>query len=284
MNGEPSVSVLGRPASGKSTFLAALYYALKQNAAAGLKLAELPADLTYLNSIVEKWEQFKTVERTAVEVKATVTLKLMDQSGQPVTLNYPDLSGEEFDEQWKGRTCDKAVVDSVRVANGLLLFVGPRLTEPTTIRDVLGAEVPGELLDQGAHKVFAPLDVPDDVVLVDLLQVVIALGPRVPVRTAIVFSAWDLIEKTSAEYGTDSVLPANWCERKLPLLSQFLGSNSPSLDVRLFGVSAIGGDLTHDREALQALTTHSDRMFVVEEDGSKHHDIRAPLNWVIGRR
>jgi hypothetical protein len=275
----PSILVVGRPESGKSTFLAALFHALRQIPAAGLKLDALPLDASYLNTLVGNWEQFKTVDRTTTSVQEIIPIKLIDENGEQFELQYPDLSGEEFDDQWIRRTCNRSLADSIQRASGLILFIGPNIKEPITIKDIFGEEELGQEGNDVAPLKFDPLEAPDDVVIVDLLQIFRLFGPKVPIRTSVVFSAWDIVDK----YGHTSPLPSDWCSNKLPLLTQFLRCNSSTFDVKLFGVSAIGGDLVEDRQTLLQFTKHSDRIFVVEEDGSRHNDIRSPLNWVTGR-
>jgi hypothetical protein len=82
---------------------------------------------------------------------------------------------------------------------------------------------------------------PTQIKLVELLQFVLSIRKTAtPVPIAVVVSAWDLIKGPT--------LPISWIESHLPLLSQFLTSNADAIPSRVYGVSALGGDLKRDLE------------------------------------
>jgi hypothetical protein len=95
---------------------------------------------------------------------------------------------------------------------------------------------------------------------------------------AVIVSAWDLTDETSAE---------EWLAKRLPLLAQYLQNGDGILDVRTYGVSAQGGQLSKkgdppspDRERLLSLLP-SKRIKIVGTDVMEH-DLTGPLLWLSG--
>jgi hypothetical protein len=118
--------------------------------------------------------------------------------------------------------------------------------------------------------------VPEQVQLVDLLQF-LQLPPfvRRGRRLVVIISAWDVVSPATLS-------PADWLSREMPLLDQFLRNNPESFEVRVYGVSAQGGDLKSAAKAdLLKLPRPSLRIRCVGPDVSAH-DLTAPLVWLSG--
>jgi hypothetical protein len=116
---------------------------------------------------------------------------------------------------------------------------------------------------------------PTQVQLVEILQFLRTRAFRDrPLFLVVIISAWDLI--TSGE------TPRRWFESRLPLLSQFLWSNSEAIPSEIMGMSAQGGELSRAGE-LRRLLKASDRIIVVMPDQTKTHDITAPVKWLLER-
>jgi hypothetical protein len=108
---------------------------------------------------------------------------------------------------------------------------------------------------------------------VDVLQFVMWLREeRQLPRIALMISAWDLV--------TAPLSPPEWLERRLPLLSQFLMASVRDRELRVYGISAQGGDLQRDRAALQLARNASERIRVIE-GRKEHHDLSAPIKWLL---
>src|SRR5260370_390950 len=93
-------------------------------------------------------------------------------------------------------------------------------------------------------------------------------------------SAWDLAP-TDADASV-------WLEDRYPLLSQYLRNSEGVLDVRIYGVSAQGGQLSKksdgpgpDRERLLAIRPPSKRIRIAGPDVAEH-DLTRPLLWLAG--
>src|SRR5437660_1534052 len=94
--------MIGLPATGKTSFLAALWY-LVQHGEVDHRLAldRMEGDSKHLNQLSNLWASFELVPRTPTGVERTVSMVLNDTvEKKNVTLTFPDLSGESFMLQW----------------------------------------------------------------------------------------------------------------------------------------------------------------------------------------
>lgn len=278
--------MIGLPATGKTTFLAALWQVAETGDVPGcLRVKTLDRDDTYLNAIRSRWLDGLDLGRTQISLKS-VSMVLEDQNTeQTVEVTFPDLSGETFENQWTQRRWEEQYAALVDEADGALLFVHPdRLTEPTPIYAAdeicthLG-EQPGCLVGStgSSEEVEWKTDLaPTQVILVELLQFLMARRPAYRgFRLGVVVSAWDTL-------GPPPIRPEQWVEKRLPLLHQYLTSNDDFFVVEYFGLSAQGGDLNSDRIALLRRDRPSDRIRVVW-NGSESHDVTLLVRWMMCR-
>lgn len=278
--------VLGLPASGKTTFIAALWHVVQANEVpSALRLLRLDGDRTYLNELRDAWLQCGAMPRTNPRGEKLVTMHLIDDRQVEHELWLPDISGETFREHWAHREWAKSYDDLVAQADGLLLFVRPgAVVEPLSITfanqltNVLEDPVPSTQatapVGGGAGAVptpWSPIDSPTQVQLVDLLQVLMWRRPAVRWRVGVVVSAWD-------EVRASGLSPEQWCRTRLPLLDQFLEAHRDRLIVRYYGVSAQGGALPADAARLKAITFPSARIEVVAPAGeAPSSDVTLPI-------
>ena len=273
-------SIIGLPGSGKTTFLAALWHLLDAGeVSTRLVLDKLVGDHSYLNAITEAWRRCEEVPRTsmATETQATIYVHV-PATGSKVVLRFPDLSGESFKQQFATRTCAEDYVEGYRNPGGILLFTNAnRPSDGMTLADI-GPAIEGDTHATDAGQVETNAEwsaefVPEQVRLVDLLQF-LQLPPfvRRPRRVAVVVSAWDAVLAPRPT-------PEQWVARELPLLHQFLRNNPGSFSVRVYGVSAQGGDVTGAQRLALAKKTPSRRIQCVGTDVDEH-DLTAPLMWL----
>jgi hypothetical protein len=271
-------SILGLPRSGKTTYLAALWHQIDAGeVSTKLVLDKLVGDHEYLNSIVEAWRRCAEVPRTPREAETNVTIHVSEPAtSRPIVLRFPDLSGESFEDQFLARSCKPEYVSSYSADGGILLFVNAdRAQDGLTVLDlgptlVEGTSEPAEttLKDWSADLV------PEQVRLVELLQF-LQQPPflRRQRRLAVGVSAWDVVDQ--------QISPESWLAREMPLLSQFLANNSQSFDVRVYGISAQGGDVTGDKRLELARKVPSKRVICVGPE-VEPHDLTAPIVWLNG--
>jgi Double-GTPase 1 len=278
--------IIGLPGSGKTTFLAALWHVVRQtDLDSALRLDRLDGDIKHLNAICDAWLRCVAVPRTIAESETLVSMHLKNEIGSPVTLNFPDLSGESFKLQWTTRQFSDSYEELLRESSGALLFMHPsKVEEPTRIdqaegmieevEKVTGTDDPtikesGDVID------WDPEHSPTQVQLVELLQFVAGREHfRSPFRLAILVSAWD-------EVSTIGLSPDEWVRKHLPLLDQYLTTNAAMFQSAIYGVSAQGGDYATQQSALSEIDP-SKRVQLIGGHVKQHHDITEPVRWLLG--
>jgi len=273
---ESNYVLIGLPHSGKSTFIAALWYIVdSEELENSLTITELPEDREYLNALKDEWLSCKAFERTKTEHQYKISLNVYDRLIDVKTiLQFPDVSGEIYNMQFEQRKVNVEYLNMIQSANGIILFINPDyLKEPiliTAIDTCIGnTTTPTEIsqLKPWIHK-----DSPTQIVLVDLLQM-IAFNISTPIKVAVVVSAWDVV------LNSQKITPSKWIETTLPLLYQFLDSNKSLFKHIYFGISAQGGKYSEDNTELQ-LKLPSDRI-ILQKDNEISKDITLPIKWLM---
>jgi hypothetical protein len=147
-----SVVFAGFRATGKTTFLVALWHTVVNNDVPGaLSLERMyEGDRDYITERYNEWLAYEAVKRTQVDYDTPILMTLREQQqNRLLQLGIPDLSGETFKVQFEERRASPILVDAIRGATGVALFVNPKeVDDPTRIRDVWDAvdddEPPGD--------------------------------------------------------------------------------------------------------------------------------------------
>jgi hypothetical protein len=279
------IVLIGLPATGKTSFLAALWYLVQHSqVVSGLRLEKLDGDSRYLNQISQAWVGYELVPHTRIDSETLVSMSLKDvQTSQRLTLSFPDLSGESFTLQWTMRQFTQGYDKFLQQASGGILFVGPlkynkpiRIDMANPLVEEIGGDRQTAEIGQDVSsppKPWNPERTPTQVQLVELLQFISDRDYFTPpFRLVVVVSAWDqLINLTQT--------PAEWLAHEFPLFHQFLRSNKNLFETAIYGVSAQGGDYSQ-RDALVDKTP-SERILVVGPDVGNPHDLTEPLRWLM---
>jgi len=289
-----SLLLLGLRGSGKTSFLAALWHLVEASEVpTSLRASELQPDREYLNRIRDTWLKLQEFGRTTLRVQETVSMKLADTTaGSSVVISVPDLSGELFRLQWVTRKATTRYAEFAGNAAGIFLFIHPRAVKkvplirvgdegggPSVNEEVKvqsGASGRTEQVARSNTPVqWSPDLSPTQVQLVELLQFTNWLrSQKTSPRIAVIVSAWDLVR--------EPILPLSWVETRLPLLFQFLVANRSTAPFRIYGVSALGGDLEADLAQLQSETVAAHRIKVVDRSLQPHNDLTAPIRFLLG--
>lgn len=238
-----------------------------------LKWTKFSGNHQYLTSLVDSWMRWNEVSRTSVnEQQEKIDLLLTDEENNCYSVSFPDLSGERFQNEYKNREMNIKSVQSIRKADGILLFVNP---SHNSVPDYI-SDMPEELrgIDDSAQKMRDPFDDPTEVQLVELLQFVSVIRSNKSVNLVIIVSAWDLIENTYQK-------PQDYIEKELPLLFQYVFCNNIEFNVSFYGVSAQGGKLTNNDERIELCEKfnedHKTRIKVVNQYGELNNDLSLPI-------
>jgi hypothetical protein len=243
--------LIGLPGSGKTSFLAALWYMVNRSGEeCELQLEKLEGVSKYLNEIRDAWLQYKPVPRNQALSEKFVSMRLKSRkTNAGIQVTFPDISGESYRFQWTARQMTTQYDARLREAGGGLLFVhsdniakplridmAEPLIEAIAVETSTGENSGGEAPPQ-MPKEWDPETSPTQVQLVELLQFMISRDHFQPrFRLAIVVSAWDLVTLTGKLPSPD-----DWIAEQLPLLRQFLEANHELFDVSFYGISAQGG-------------------------------------------
>jgi len=286
---------IGLPQSGKSTYIASLWHIVESKELDNsLTITSQPIQREYLNRLRTSWLSCTKLTRNVGDFKNDIELRVSTDLGQNVDLLFPDLAGEIYESHFLHRKMTNEFVEKLKSTSNIVLFVNPEyVVKPILIS---AADFLDDLVDEGEarfnkdakeHEEVEAVDIdwehksaPTQVVLVDLLQMMLEYiqNPKV----VIIISAWDLVLNLP-NGDANKRLPKDWLTAELPLLSQFLHSNSDLLQFNVFGVSAQGGDYENDTDKAKLQEKHlpSARIIVEQENGDKSNDISLPVKWVL---
>ena len=284
---ERSVVIIGLPASGKTTYLAALWHLVTaREIHTTLRFGDLRVgDFAHLNGIATRWRNAIVQERTSVTGIRLVIMNLLDHTDQAVRVTFPDVPGEAYQGMWENRDCEPEIAEILQTGDVLLFVHADIIGAPKWIVDEValskaaGLEGPDEQAEA-----WNPRRAPTQVQLVDLLQLLrippLDIGRR---RLAVMLSAWDRARG-------EALAPEGYLGAKLPLLSQYLRRGADGWIWRVYGLSAQGGEYDRseedaervpEAESLRTLSLPSKRIQLLGPEGETR-DLTEPLAWLIG--
>ena len=288
-----SIVVCGLPASGKTTFLAALWHVIQSGDFQPIMSMSSLAfgDFGYVNSIKDLWLGGIRQDRT-VGTAVTIGIDLKAPNGEEIRLLFPDHSGETFDGMWEHRSCEESVSDQLSDRSGLCLFIGPKdLSRPMPLIDLIRTEAEMLAVIPGSQEVLEPQEPmvewnakssPDQVKLVDILQILQSnMQGRKGEKLAICISAWDHVD--------EEISPEEFVQNELPLLHQYLTKAPHGFECKFYGVSAQGteyleqdhkGSLPPELEEILNDTLATSRIQLLD-DGIITNDLTVPISWLI---
>lgn len=275
MASERTSLMMGLTASGKTTFLAALWHVLRAGDVPGaLVLDRLAGDEHYVNGIYSSWLSGDQAARTARSAVRCVELHVKDKQDRRISVIMPDPSGELL----KDAVCERYWPAELDVyaqnAAGVLLFVHPHgVVMPHLISAVDIDEAEDEPDDEDG--VWEPAMMPTQVMLVEMLQLLRSRS-RTLHRIALIVSAWD-----EARRSFPGIEPVQWLDENVPLLTQYLRARTEYAEWTCFGISAQGGRIPDDKSRLLAHANPSDRLLVVGHPHANEHDVSAPIRWLM---
>lgn len=276
-----SIVLLGGPDSGKTNYIGPLWRALDGGKGA-LHAAKQPEDINFVLEITDHISAGEFAPRSEhSDARRDFEVVVAAIEGGPQTrIVVPDISGELWRNAVIDSEIDPAWMSELMRADGALLFVrvdsdqDVRPLDWVTSRNML--EKLGGEDDQG---------LPTQVMLCELIRFLETLltdredGKRP--RLSVVVTAWDLVDVGIFQKG-----PLAYLEREYPLVAGRLTDLS-DLDVRIFGLSSVGGDLKHDPAYRQAFLEagpdgHGWIALGERDEWKKDPDITLPIAWAVG--
>lgn len=305
--------ILGMPASGKSTYIAALSYILFSDEVDTVLQSQLTPDEGYISSLQQRWLLYEELKHTPTGGQTWITFNLSARDGTlAMDIELPDFSGESLKNAVVTGIYPEELATSLSESKGVFLFTSAGgkdddvllseyfsfLADEVDINDEEGETQPqasevavdqsltGQILQNstdeqkakapaksGNEKTFDPLEMPEQVKTLLLLQTIDGFAQRHR-KLVIMISAWDVVSTENKEFA-----PADWLEQNRPMLWQYLNFHPDLWDVRIYGVSAQGGRLPDDKVRLSKLVKPSERVQLVGH-GAAIHDLTEPLHWL----
>jgi hypothetical protein len=320
-----SIVLLGGPDSGKTNYVGRLWPSFKKRKGA-LKAERLPDDIAYVDGAVEHLMQGSFAPRSDRNLEVgradfSITVRGAGGEGPPTELMVPDISGELWTRTVATSEISQEWLDVLHEAEGAVVFVralSDQNVKPldwVTARNILrldaedteapempsddGGNLPaaGEIplvearpspaLEREGDAVEIPSepDLPTQVLLCELLRYLdLYLADRANSgrpHVAVVVAAWDLLDAKVQAAG-----PMAYLRREFPLLAGRL-ADTGRLDVKLFGLSIVGGDLEDDEEFRNRFFERDiseQGWIVVENKGTvtTNSDVMLPIAWAMG--
>ncbi len=280
--------LIGLPATGKTTFLAALWDVVETSVIENsLKLKKCYRNNEYLNAIRDSWQECNLFERTIITGDQSVSMNLYNSINEvEVNLVIPDLSGETYRDHWEERQWTKEFEEMATDITGVLLFIHPgkvippvRIDEAEKVLQEIGEDPNKYDRQEGvpeAHQIeWKESFSSTQVKIVELIQF-ISFYPNLiePYRIAVIISAWDLVNDSGNS-------PLEWLESTLPLVFQYLISNTKEIDFRVFGISAQGAAYNEDNIPELLKYPHPCERIIVSDEDSHVNDITSPIKWLM---
>lgn len=252
MSAPGRLALVGGRGSGKSTWVGALWLGARRREAI-VQARGLPEELAPLDALARPLLRGQYPPRTHSANAGTILAPLRLGGAEPrdFSLEIADFDGEEvrqiFDKRdigWTPAWAARARVDlgwmvfvrPKRVARVLSLRLGAAPADPDSTRAMFPDLAPEDASVRGAP---APTELP----LIEVLQFLRAArglrpGVKPPERLSVVLTCWDELAPGLRDRSPDEVF-----EHAAPLLHDFTYGNFDPARVRVFGVSATGGNL-----------------------------------------
>lgn len=277
-----SVVLLGGPDSGKTNYVGRVWPALDTKQGR-LHIAQQPDDITFVLEVTDHLNSGNFAPRSehADARRDFEVIVAEEEGGAQTAIVIPDISGELWLNAVKDSEISSDWMDELRRADGALLFVRVGSDQDVRPLDWVTSKKMMAKLGNGEEPSLAT-----QVMLCELLRFLeVSLVDRPHggrPRVSIVVSAWDMVDVGKFAKG-----PKAYIEHEYPLLAGRL-DDIERLDLRVFGLSVVGGDLKIDadcRDAVQeggldgrgwVAIQNSEGMW--ERDG----DLTLPIAWVIG--
>ncbi len=285
---EHSIILLGGPDSGKTNYLSRLWLSL--NSKKGRLIAPgNPRNIKYVEGGAEHLLSGVFAPRSDTnslhaDLMFEIPVRLAaGPTDSEVVISVPDVSGELWKQAVQHGDIAPEWMSALEDASGALLFVRVLSSaNPAPLDWVNAAEflswADGD--DEGRGE--EHLQVPAQVALCELLRFLDEKLDRLDgqrPRVAILITAWDLVDGERQANG-----PKAYLKQEFPLFAGRL-ADCDSLDVRVFGVSVVGGDFEDPdfkTEFQEGDVAEMGYVTIDTDTGTqKIVDVTLPVAWVV---
>lgn len=277
-----SVVLLGGPDSGKTNYVGRVWPALDARQGR-LQIVRQPDDITFVLEVTDHLNSGNFAPRSEyADARRDFEVVVAEaDGGDETTIVIPDISGELWLNAVQHSEISSDWIDELRRSDGALLFVRVGSDQDVRPLDWVSSRKMMAKLGNGDEPGLAT-----QVMLCELLRFLeVSLVDRPDgsrPRVSIVVSAWDMVD-----VGTFANGPKAYLEHEYPLLAGRL-DDIERLDLRVFGLSIVGGDLKADQDCRDAVQESGldGRGWVAVQDlegkWERDGDLTLPIAWVIG--
>lgn len=285
MQTDRGVLLVGGKGMGKTNFLARLWGAAYKARTGILRYDGLPDDLEHLNTILDCILSGSFAGRTNPGElwHCEIPLTTRDSSEFRGNLIVPDCPGEEWHRIYEKNEWSEVWENIIDNVSGCLFFVRPKADEFSAPLDwITCAKI------CGTNKVDLPTSehTPTQVEMVYWMQILRhaqrARNRHVgKMRIGVIVSAWDALPPNIKK-----AKPSSFIETEMPLLHQFMATNTDEYQFTCFGVSIAGGDLTLEdyKKKYREVDPYSSGYVIHELRGKfeQDSDHTLPVAWALG--
>lgn len=258
------ILMVGMPASGKTSFVAALYRQLKDGNDKGLLKLDRSREVVGEKILKEAADQqivHKKLPRTNEKIER-IKMPLLDKAGDIVDFSMPDLLGENYKKAVVERRMDSEIVDKIRAADKILFFINRQtvIDEPRNIPNENAKETDSrtdhskevrevkkeneESKTDDSDKKIDKKDPIYNVFHTELLQILLEVAEKEQVlNISFILSAWDKVEDENEAIPS----PKEFLRKEFPLLYQTIVHNLDRIKYQIWGVSAQGFDYADEQ-------------------------------------
>ena len=288
---EHPIILMGGPDSGKTNYLARLWAALRSRKGT-LTAPLVPTEIKYVEDALLHLLQGQFAPRSEKTLEEGHSFSVPVASSESpdagrFDIVVPDVSGE----LWKKavETCELPPqwMNSLKDAKGALLFVRVGSNQNVDPLDWVTAagilRMPGgDDSEDGPEGDENKRRIPTQVSLCELLRFLehsLGTNQAARPRVAVLVTAWDRLDAETSARG-----PTAYIEAQYPLVAGRL-RDIAKFDVRIFGVSVVGGDFLDEDFKQRFLNGKLESSgFVVQESNGaveKRLDLTLPVAWVV---
>lgn len=278
-----SIILIGGPDSGKTNYVGRLWPALDAKSGK-LVAAKQPDDLGYVMDTADHLllGHFAPRSEHSADRRDFKIMVRPASGGEEISIVVPDISGELWLTAVLQSEISSAWLLEMQQSSGALLFV--RVNSDQNVSP-LNWVTSCKLLAKVGVDDYKP-QLPTQVMLCELVRYLEATMSKRPdgtkPRLSVIVSAWDLVDHETLELG-----PFAYLSKEYPLFSGRLDDCS-ALDIKIFGLSIVGGDLKYDSDFRDQFldSAFDENGWVVVEDAvtglwEKQPDITLPVSWLV---
>jgi GTPase SAR1 family protein len=271
-----SILILGKPHSGKTTFVIQFYNRLVKNKSE-IILYKSVENISLITDDRERLSRGEETQPTQTEKFEELILPI-EYNGQKADIKYPDFAGEQITKIVEQREVNKNWNKALSESDTWILFI--RLSSLTAINDLSNQTVDKEAVANSASTSLEDFEIADQSFFIELLQILLQIKGHNyhlkidSIKLTIVLTCWDELHTEDS--------PQLRFRKQLPLLLNFIEANWHRDSYRIFGLSSQEFKLDTQEAKDKYLDEGPENFgYLIKPDESKTKDITLLITEVI---